>query len=159
VTRKRALETNVLVDDGQIIVLGGLLEDRITDSSQSVPLLGDIPLLGNLFRYDSRNREKTNLMIFLRPHIVRNAQEGASLTLDRYNYMRAAQARLPVRATGFAPTEQMTPLPDIQRNAETGLLDLRESDGSQAVPPLGDGQLVPSQSQTLPVQINGADNL
>ncbi|MGP1614537.1 MAG: type II secretion system secretin GspD, partial [Pollutimonas bauzanensis] len=87
VTRKRALETNVLVDDGQIIVLGGLLEDTVSDSTTAVPLLSDIPIIGNLFRYDSRTRSKTNLMVFLRPHIVRNAQDGASVTLDRYNYM------------------------------------------------------------------------
>ncbi len=159
VTRKRALETNVLVDDGQIIVLGGLLEDRVTDTSQSVPLLGDIPLLGNLFRYDSRDRQKTNLMIFLRPHIVRNAQEGASLTLDRYNYMRAAQSRLPVRSTWFAPTEQMTPLPDIQRNPETGLLDLREPDNAPPAAPLGGGSSTTSPGSSTPAWPGEIDNL
>src|SRR5690606_21242030 len=99
ITRKRALETDVLVDDGQIIVLGGLLEDMISDGSDSVPFLGDLPGIGNLFRYDTRRRSKTNLMIFLRPHIVRDARDSASVTLDRYNYMRAAQSRLPARAT------------------------------------------------------------
>jgi len=129
VTRKRALETNVLVDDGQIIVLGGLLEDEITDSKQSVPFLGDIPVLGNLFRYDKRARVKTNLMVFLRPHIVRNAQDGASVTLDRYNYMRAVQARLPVSSAWQSSSTGMAPLPNIQRNPSTGLLDLREPEG------------------------------
>lgn len=129
ITRKRALETNVLVDNGQIIVLGGLLEDEITDNRQSVPLLGDIPVLGNLFRYDTRSRTKTNLMVFLRPHIVRNAQDGASVTLDRYNYMRAVQARLPVSSAWQSSSTGMAPLPNIQRNPNTGLLDLREPDG------------------------------
>lgn len=129
ITRKRALETNVLVDNGQIIVLGGLLEDEITDNRQSVPLLGDIPVLGNLFRYDTRSRTKTNLMVFLRPHIVRNAQDGASVTLDRYNYMRAVQARLPVSSAWQSSSAGMAPLPNIQRNPNTGLLDLREPDG------------------------------
>lgn len=127
VTRKRALETNVLVDDGQIIVLGGLLEDEVSDTVTSVPLLGDIPFLGQLFRYENRSRTKTNLMVFLRPHIVRNAQDGASLTLDRYGYMRAAQANRPVRSSWLMPdAEASTMLPDIQRNEQTGLLDLRE---------------------------------
>lgn len=135
VTRKRALETNVLVDDGQIIVLGGLLEDTVVDGTQSVPLLGDIPVLGNLFRYDTRNRTKTNLMIFLRPHIVRNAADGASLTLDRYNYMRAAQARLPLRSTWFSSNEGMTPLPVFDQNASTGLLDLRNPEQGQHLAP------------------------
>ncbi|CDM24315.1 General secretion pathway protein D [Castellaniella defragrans 65Phen] len=125
VTRKRALETSVLVDDGQIIVLGGLLEDRMDDSTSSVPLLGDIPVLGNLFKYQKRNHTKTNLMLFLRPHIVRTAQDGARLTLDRYNFMRAAQAGLPVQASWLMPDDVMTDLPALQRDPGTGLLDLR----------------------------------
>lgn len=152
VTRKRALETNVLVDDGQIIVLGGLLEDTINDSAKSVPLLGDIPLLGNLFRYDSRQRTKTNLMIFLRPHIVRNAQDGASLTLDRYNYMREAQAHLPPRSTWFSPSSAMTPLPNVTRNPQTGLLDLREAQHAAPAPAAGAAApaAVPSPGTPVP---------
>ncbi|HWL28668.1 MAG TPA: type II secretion system secretin GspD [Burkholderiaceae bacterium] len=135
ITRKRALETNVLVDDGQIIVLGGLLEETVDDSTQSVPLLGDIPVLGNLFKYQRRGRSKTNLMVFLRPHIVRNAQDGAGLTLDRYNYMRAAQANLPVRAAAWlVPDASTAALPDIRRDPATGLLDLRGMDRDAAAP-------------------------
>lgn len=131
ITRKRALDTNVLVDDGQIIVLGGLLEDRITDGTSSVPLLGDLPGIGNLFRYDKRQRSKTNLMVFLRPHIVRDARDSASVTLDRYNYMRAAQQRLPARSTWFSPDPGMRQLPAFERDPATGLLDLRgEQSGS-----------------------------
>lgn len=126
ITRKRALETNVLIDDGQIIVLGGLLEEVVDDSIVSVPLLGDIPVLGNLFKYQKRGRSKTNLMVFLRPHIVRNAQDSAGLTLDRYDYMRAAQAGLPVRAASWlVPDPTTATLPPIQRDPGTGLLDLR----------------------------------
>lgn len=122
VTRKRALSTNVLVDDGQIIVLGGLLEDSIEDGTQSVPLLGDIPLVGNLFKYEKRKRTKTNLMVFLRPHIVRNAQDSQSLSLDRYNYMRAVQTGLPDRSTWFHPDAGHMVLPP-----SSGAVDLRES--------------------------------
>ncbi|HWK71447.1 MAG TPA: type II secretion system secretin GspD [Burkholderiaceae bacterium] len=126
ITRKRALETKVLVDDGQIIVLGGLLEEVTDDSIMSVPLLGDIPVLGNLFKYQKRGRSKTNLMVFLRPHIVRTAQDGAGLTLDRYNYMRAAQAGMPIRAASWLiPDANTATLPAIQRDPGTGLLDLR----------------------------------
>lgn len=125
VTRKRALETKVLVDDGQIIVLGGLLEDMMDDSTASVPLLGDIPVLGNLFKYQKRSHSKTNLMLFLRPHIVRTAQDGARLTLDRYNFMRAAQAGLPIQASWLMPDDAVTDLPGLQRDPNTGLLDLR----------------------------------
>lgn len=145
VTRKRALETNVLVDDGQIIVLGGLLEDEVSDSVNSVPLLGDIPVLGNLFRYESRNRTKTNLMVFLRPHIVRNAQDGASVTLDRYSYMRALQANRPVRDSWLMPdASASTLLPDFQRNEQTGLLDLRDPEAPVVVPEDGAGGGLPT---------------
>jgi general secretion pathway protein D len=105
ITRKRALDTSVLVDDGQIIVLGGLLEDSGTDGTQSVPILGDLPLIGSLFRYTSRHRTKTNLMIFLRPHIVRSNQDSRRLTLDRYDYMRRVQDN--------AQPRHSWPLPDI----------------------------------------------
>nr|WP_313795173.1 aminotransferase class I/II-fold pyridoxal phosphate-dependent enzyme [Staphylococcus warneri] len=125
VTRKRALSTNVLVDDGQIIVLGGLLEDSIEDGQQSVPLLGDIPLVGNLFKYEKRKRSKTNLMVFLRPHIVRNAQDSQSLSLDRYNYMRAVQTGLPDRSTWFHPDAGHMVLP--QAAGSSGTVDLRET--------------------------------
>ena len=133
ITRKRALETNVLVDDGQVIVLGGLLEEVVDDNITSVPLLGDIPVLGNLFKYQRRGSTKTNLMVFLRPHIVRNAEDGAGLTLDRYNYMRAAQAGVPVRAANWlVPDATTTSLPAIQRDPATGLLDLRNLDKTGA---------------------------
>lgn len=92
VTNKRALDTSVLLDDGQIMVLGGLLEDSVTGNRQSVPILGSIPLIGNLFRYDTRERVKTNLMVFLRPYVIRDASAGRGLTLDRYDYMRSVQS-------------------------------------------------------------------
>ncbi|WP_233237637.1 type II secretion system secretin GspD [Bordetella sp. LUAb4] len=92
VTNKRAIDTSVLIDDGQIIVLGGLLQDSVSTGSSGVPGLSSIPILGALFRDDSRSREKTNLMVFLRPHVVRNAQDSMGVTLDRYNYMRRAQS-------------------------------------------------------------------
>jgi general secretion pathway protein D len=92
VTKKRAIDTSVLSDDGDIIVLGGLLEDNVTLVSNSVPGLGSIPVLGSLFRYNSRERVKTNLMVFLRPYVLRDRQSSADLTLSRYNYMRGAQS-------------------------------------------------------------------
>ncbi len=153
VTRKRAMETNVLVDDGQIIVLGGLLEDVISDGTRSVPLLGDIPVVGNLFRYDRRSHSKTNLMVFLRPHIVRNARDGASVTLDRYNYMRTAQSQLPARSTWFSPESGLPPLPAFERNPSSGLLDLRDPADAQPLPdpaPPGSGKAPPKPAKPGP---------
>ncbi|RCS56809.1 type II secretion system secretin GspD [Parvibium lacunae] len=91
VTNKRAIESNVLVDDGQIIVIGGLVQDDVRDGVGKVPLLGDIPVLGSLFRYDTRSRGKTNLMVFLRPYIIRNSEGVNNLVTDRYDYMRTEQ--------------------------------------------------------------------
>ncbi|MFM9437330.1 type II secretion system protein D, partial [Janthinobacterium sp. CG_23.3] len=90
---KRVIENNVIADDGQIIVLGGLIEDTTNDGAEKVRGLGDIPLLGNLFRYQTRQRKKTNLMIFLRPVVIRSKEQSTTLTADRYDYMRAAEAQ------------------------------------------------------------------
>ena len=91
VTNKRSIDTNVLVDDGAIVVLGGLVEDSVVESAEKVPFLGDIPFLGALFRYETRKQQKTNLMVFLRPYVVRDERTSGSLTLDRYEYMRALE--------------------------------------------------------------------
>jgi general secretion pathway protein D len=88
VTSMRAIETNVLVDNGSIVVLGGLIEDRVSTIVEKVPLLGDIPILGHLFRYETRRQEKTNLMVFLRPFVVRDEQTARALLVDRYDQMR-----------------------------------------------------------------------
>ena len=90
-TNVRSIETNVLVDDGQIIVLGGLIEDNYGDGVQKVPLLGDIPWIGGLFRYENKNRSKTNLLVFLRPYVMRTTAATDRLTQDRYDYMRTQQ--------------------------------------------------------------------
>lgn len=89
ITNKRAIETKVSVDDGDTIVLGGLIEDTQNQSEQSVPILGSIPLIGALFRYRSTQTRKTNLMVFLRPVVIRTPDDGYRLTSDRYEYLRA----------------------------------------------------------------------
>ncbi|MCV0439890.1 MAG: type II secretion system secretin GspD [Hydrogenophaga sp.] len=91
ITNKRTIESTVLVDDGSIVVLGGLLQDEYAGNQEKVPGLGDVPIFGGLFRSESRSRRKTNLMIFLRPVVVRDARETSTLALDRYELMRAAQ--------------------------------------------------------------------
>jgi len=88
ITNMRAIETNVLVDDGAIVVLGGLVQDSVSNSMEKVPLLGDLPLVGGLFRFETRKQSKTNLMVFLRPYIVRDDSDARSVTGDRYERMR-----------------------------------------------------------------------
>jgi len=92
-TDKSAIETTVVVDDGQIIVLGGLLKDEFTDGADEVPGLARIPLIGNLFKSENRKRVKTNLMVFLRPVVMRSQQSADQLTLDRYDAIRALQQK------------------------------------------------------------------
>jgi general secretion pathway protein D len=91
ITNKRSIESNVLVETGNIIVLGGLVEDRVTGNEEKVPGLGDVPVLGQFFRYDNRRRQKTNLMVFLRPVVVRNEDQAQSIVTNRYDYMRQLQ--------------------------------------------------------------------
>jgi len=93
ITKKRALQSTVLVNDGQIVVIGGLLEDSVSDGQQKVPLLGDVPILGSLFRYKKREHSKTNLMLFLRPVVLRNAQSADAIASDRYNYIRGEEQK------------------------------------------------------------------
>ena len=92
-TDKSSIETTVVVDDGQIIVLGGLLKDEATDGDDRVPGLGNVPVLGALFRSESRRRVKSNLMVFLRPVVMRTQAAADSVTLDRYESIRAQQVQ------------------------------------------------------------------
>ncbi|MEP6609528.1 MAG: SPOR domain-containing protein, partial [Burkholderiaceae bacterium] len=92
ITNKRSFESSVLVEDGNIVVLGGLIEDRTDNSRSQVPLLGDIPFVGGLFRYENRGRRKTNLLVFLRPYVVRDENTSSALALDRYDYIRGQVA-------------------------------------------------------------------
>jgi general secretion pathway protein D len=91
ITNKRSIDSTVLVQDGGIVVLGGLLQDEYADNQDKVPWLADIPLLGNLFKSQSRSRKKTNLMVFIRPLVVRDATATDSLSMDRYEQMRSQQ--------------------------------------------------------------------
>lgn len=91
ITNKRSIESTVLVDDGAVIALGGLVEDTYSGGVEKVPVLGDIPYLGALFRYESRKRGKTNLIVFLRPVILRDAASAESISADRYNYIIGQQ--------------------------------------------------------------------
>lgn len=120
VTNKRALESTVLADDGAIIALGGLVQDTYESGEEKVPLLGDIPFLGALFRYETRKRTKTNLMIFLRPKILRDRQDYAGVTVDRYDYLLGEQLFLDPPAkllSGEAPPPRLPELPAAEREA------------------------------------------
>ncbi len=91
ILNKREVETTLTVDDGQIAIIGGLLDDNERRTIEKVPLLGDIPALGQLFRSKAKTRTKTNLMVFIRPTILRNAEDNRRVTGQRYGYLRLQQ--------------------------------------------------------------------
>ena len=115
-TSKRSIESNVVVDDGSIIVIGGLLEDSYSQGQDKVPLLGDIPAVGALFRSENRTRNKTNLMVFLRPIVVRDNATSEALVLDRYEAIRALQQATQPPASAVMNSVSGAPvLPPLQQ--------------------------------------------
>ena len=102
-TDKSSIETSVLVQDGQIVVLGGLLKDTYADSVQKVPVLGDVPVVGNLFKSQTRSRQKQNLMVFLRPVVLRDSDSTDRLSLDRYEIMRGTQVEVQPKPSIVTP--------------------------------------------------------
>ncbi len=112
-TRKRAIESSVIVDDGAILALGGLIEDRFDEASTKVPLLGDLPFVGSLFRSESRSKRRTNLMVFLRPVVVRSAEDANKLSLDRYDIIRAQQRDEQPRPSVALPINESPVLPPL----------------------------------------------
>lgn len=120
-TNKRSIESNVLVEDGGIVVLGGLLQDEYSGNQEKVPGVGDIPVLGNLFRTETRSRKKTNLMVFLRPIVVRDAATTESLSLDRYDLMRTKQEGSQPPSSIVVPVNEGPVMPAvINRNPAPG---------------------------------------
>ena len=121
ITNERVIETSVIVDDGGILVLGGLIDDDFQVTESRVPLLGRIPLLGNLFKSTSRSKSKTNLMVFIRPKILRDGVQTAIETNAKYNYMRNLQLQ-GVDGTGGQP---LLPEVDFSADPEPAPIDLR----------------------------------
>lgn len=139
ITNRRAIDSNVLVDDGQIVVLGGLIEDTVEGGISKVPLLGDIPGLGRLFRYDNRKRIKTNLLIFLRPVVLRSADQAWDVTANRYDYInqRSQDARMP---TPFG-------MVDVKQPELDPLPPRPGSPNARRVPPAREPSLMPGAAE------------
>ena len=113
ILNKRNIESNVLVDDGQIIVLGGLIEDKYNDGSSGVPFLKDIPIIGALFRSDAKTRTKTNLLVFLRPYILRDKEQSADITANRLNLLQQTETQFK-QAPMLLPKENLTTIGDLE---------------------------------------------
>ena len=150
-TNKRSIESNVVVDDGQILVLGGLIEDRYTDNRSKVPLLGDIPYLGALFRSESRTKTRTNLMVFLRPVVMRDADTANRISLDRYEQIRGFQKEMQPPRSVLVPINDSPVIPPMRRIDDAGqpLAAPQSSPGTapnpvvRPLPPKGDGSPPP----------------
>lgn len=161
-TNVRSIETNVLVNDGQIIVLGGLLEDNYGDGVQKVPGLGDLPLIGGLFRYENKRRGKTNLLVFLRPYVMRTSGATDRITQDRYSYIRDEQSnyvspnimmrdqQTPVLPPADAP---MAPFVNPRNNGPVpGPLPLDQTLPPPDTAPGSTGPMAPAAPVPAPVQ-------
>jgi general secretion pathway protein D len=154
ITNKRSIQTAVLVNDGQTIVLGGLMQDNVNENNTKIPGLGDIPGLGALFRSNSRSATKTDLMVFLRPIVVRTENEGNSISQQRYDTMRGMQS-----GAQLSPQMGMPDLPGPILPAITPA-----TDAVPAQPADGQTPLLPPASAPAPsanvlqgMQANDAD--
>lgn len=120
-TNKRAIETTVTVDDGSIVAIGGLIQESVSDGENKVPLLGDVPVLGWLFKYQQKQRKKTNLMVFLKPTILRDEAAARSVAGDRYDYVIGErlrqEAKLPLNA---ADAYQSSPAGGLLQQLQQG---------------------------------------
>ncbi|WP_435104222.1 type II secretion system secretin GspD [Arhodomonas sp. AD133] len=115
ITDKRAITTSVLVDSGKLVVLGGLIDEQVRETERKVPLLGDIPGLGELFRYRSSDSEKRNLMVFLRPRIVRDEATMTRYASDKYKQMRDTQKAQRDRGVDLLPDKTAPVLPPLEK--------------------------------------------
>ena len=112
-TNTRSITTNVLVEDGKVLVLGGLISDDLSETVYKVPLLGNIPLLGALFRYTSSVKVKRNLMVFLRPVILRDPAQSSRISLDKYDLIRGYQLEREQQGVKLMPEESQPVLPEF----------------------------------------------
>ena len=127
VTNTRHIRTSVLVDDGQVVVLGGLITENLRERTQRLPVLGRLPLIGSLFRYRTSTKEKTNLMVFLRPVIVRDPALMSQVAAGKYDFIRARQLELRRRGVPLMPGEETPVMPPLER--------LRREGATPAPPP------------------------
>ncbi|WP_395679153.1 type II secretion system secretin GspD [Dokdonella sp.] len=134
ITNKRELTTSVLVKDDSLLVLGGLIDNQAKDNVQKVPALGDIPLIGNLFRYRTNDRTKKDLMVFLHPRILRDAATEAAVSSEKYNYMRTEQLQMRQQDWPITPRAERPMLPEVHDFLASPSLDGRPGLADPQVP-------------------------
>ncbi|HEY1995590.1 type II secretion system secretin GspD [Paraburkholderia sp.] len=154
---KRSIQSTVLADNGEIIVLGGLMQDNYQVSNSKVPLLGDIPWIGQLFRSEQKTRNKTNLMVFLRPVIINDRATAQAVTANRYDYIQGVQGAYKsdnnVMKDNDDPVVPPMPIgPSQGGSAAMNLFDLDKMRRQQQTPP----QAAPAPAPTAAPVTNGA---
>jgi general secretion pathway protein D len=157
ITANRNINTTVIVENAATLVLGGLIEDRLTENQSRVPILGRIPLLGALFRSDTNRKSKTNLMVFIRPTILANDVQAAFETNAKYNYIRDQQLAITPGRPRLMPLTPRDILPPIEQQIREspGTIDLRDLRPIDAMPDLkpapgSSGDKAPSSGATPP---------
>jgi len=143
-TNKSAIETTVVVDDGSIMVLGGLLKDSYSNSQSKVPGLGDLPAVGALFRQENRTRQKQNLMVFLRPVVMRDQLTSDSLTVNRYESIRALQQERQPERSWVTPINESPVMPPLRPGVQG------DTASPAALPPAAGPQVFPVPSPAAP---------
>jgi general secretion pathway protein D len=138
ITNERKIQTKILAQDGRVVVLGGLIKDDVQDAQQKVPILGDIPFLGRLFRTDAVQVTKSNLLVFIRPTIIRDNEQLAGATAEKYRYIRDQQALRRERGLMFLDDENLPILPDWEQQIQQ-LEEIKEQDAEAAVPVEAEG--------------------
>ena len=164
---KRALTTMVLVNDSQMIVLGGLIEDNYNDGQSKVPLLGDIPIIGALFRSENKTRSKNNLLVFIRPRIIADRSTSDGVTQERYNYMRGMQQNF--ESSNWFTYDKDTPQlpqntpngalsPDVPVSQRKATINRAASptEPTPTAPPVGPNQLNPLSPTSNPPSLNNS---
>jgi general secretion pathway protein D len=136
VTNKREVKTTVLVKDDSLLVLGGLISDNVKDSVQKVPALGDIPFLGNLFRYRSSDHQKSDLMVFLHPRVLHDAATQASVSQEKYNYIRSEQLQMRENTQTITPRDEQPMLPEVHDFLASPAIDVAPKDSPRPPPPV-----------------------
>jgi len=143
ITSNRSINTTVIVQDGATLVLGGLIQDQVSEKQQRVPILGRIPLLGALFRHNETTKAKTNLMVFIKPTILRDNVQAAFETNSKYNYIRDQQLLTKPKNVRLMPLTPRTVLPEIPAaeppaaGTERPVIDLRETPAGETGDPGG----------------------
>lgn len=156
-TNSRSIDTTVIVDDGEILVLGGLMSDNVSKQDDRVPILGDIPYIGNLFKYRTKKGVKRNLLVFLRPTVLRNTDQSNAISLNRYDYIRgAARAGVPGEELLAVPPLEpeyngmLIPQPILNRESTTNKLNVPGEEKTQPLSTEKSGAVTPPNPVTTP---------